>query len=61
MPVKTVRWIEMVFGEGLSAEEASARLADEEPEESASESETVEDEEPEEGTSESAGADSEEA
>src|SRR5260221_4799572 len=28
MPVKTVRWIEMVFGEGLSAEEASKRLAD---------------------------------
>jgi large subunit ribosomal protein L4 len=27
MPVKTVRWIEMVFGEGLSAEEASQRLA----------------------------------
>ena len=76
MPVKTVRWIEMVFGEGLSAEEASARIADEEleesasesetsedeePEESASESETSEDEEPEESASESAGADSEEA
>ena len=28
MPVKTVRWIEMVFGEGLSAEEASQRIAD---------------------------------
>ncbi len=28
MPVKTVRWIEMVFGEGLSAEEASKKLAD---------------------------------
>ncbi|GCE18412.1 50S ribosomal protein L4 [Dictyobacter kobayashii] len=29
MPVKTVRWIEMVFGEGLSAEEATLKLADE--------------------------------
>jgi large subunit ribosomal protein L4 len=28
MPVSTVRWIEMVFGEGLSAEEASQKLAD---------------------------------
>jgi large subunit ribosomal protein L4 len=28
MPVKTVRWIEMVFGEGLSAEEASQKIAD---------------------------------
>jgi large subunit ribosomal protein L4 len=28
MPVKTVRWIEMVFGEGLSAEEASHKIAD---------------------------------
>src|SRR5437763_488486 len=27
MPVKTVRWLEMVFGEGLSAEEATSRLA----------------------------------
>ena len=31
MPVQTVRWIEMVFGEGLSAEEASRRIAEEEP------------------------------
>ena len=31
MPVKTVRWIEMVFGEGLSAEEASQRIADAAP------------------------------
>ena len=31
MPVKTVRWIEMVFGEGLSADEASQRIADEAP------------------------------
>ncbi|GCE26190.1 50S ribosomal protein L4 [Dictyobacter alpinus] len=28
MPMKTVRWIELVFGEGLSAEEASARIAE---------------------------------
>jgi large subunit ribosomal protein L4 len=26
MPVKTVRWIEMVFGEGLSADEASEKI-----------------------------------
>jgi len=76
MPVKTVRWIELVFGEGLSAEEASARITDEEPEnsasesetldneepeDSASESETLDDEEPEDSASESAGANSEEA
>lgn len=30
MPVKTVRWLEMVFGEGVSAEDAYARLADDE-------------------------------
>ncbi len=29
MPVQTVRWIEMVFGEGLSAEEASKKIAEE--------------------------------
>jgi large subunit ribosomal protein L4 len=29
MPVQTVRWLEMVFGEGLSAEEATQRLTDE--------------------------------
>ncbi len=29
MPVQTIRWIEMVFGEGLSAEEATRRIADE--------------------------------
>jgi large subunit ribosomal protein L4 len=28
MPVNTVRWIELVFGEGLSAEEASQRIAE---------------------------------
>jgi large subunit ribosomal protein L4 len=31
MPVQTVRWIEMVFGEGLSAEEASSKIAEETP------------------------------
>jgi len=29
MPLKTVRWLEMVFGDGMSAEEASAKIADE--------------------------------
>src|SRR2546421_2705151 len=67
MPVKTVRWIELVFGEGLSAEEASSRITDEEldsgvpaetpddeePEDNASESETPGDEEPENSASES--------
>lgn len=28
MPVKTVRWIELVFGEGLSAEDASIKIAE---------------------------------
>ncbi len=28
MPVKTVRWIELVFGEGLSADEATLRIAE---------------------------------
>jgi large subunit ribosomal protein L4 len=28
VPVNTVRWLEMVFGEGLSADEASSRLTD---------------------------------
>lgn len=35
MPEKTVRWIELVFGEGLSAEEASRRIAEELQEEAA--------------------------
>lgn len=36
MPVQTVRWIEMVFGEeGLSAEEASRRITEEASQESA--------------------------
>jgi len=29
MPEHTIRWIELVFGEGLSSEEASQRIADE--------------------------------
>src|SRR5712692_6308097 len=33
MPVKTVRWIELVFGEGMSADEATAKVAEEFPEE----------------------------
>jgi len=33
MPKKTVRWIEMVFGEGLSADEASQKIAAEMDEE----------------------------
>ena len=28
MPIQTVRWIEMVFGEGISAEEASLKIAE---------------------------------
>ena len=28
MPVKTVRWLELVFGEGLSAEAATAQIFD---------------------------------
>ncbi len=30
MPVETIRWIELVFGEGVSAEEASSRILGEE-------------------------------
>jgi len=58
--VKTVRWIELVFGEGLSAEEASARITDEELDNGVP-AETPDDEELEDSASESAGADSEEA
>ncbi|HET8844819.1 MAG TPA: 50S ribosomal protein L4 [Ktedonobacteraceae bacterium] len=52
MPVNTVRWIELVFGEGLSAEEANQRIAEalaateeETSEEETSEEETSEEEE----------------
>jgi large subunit ribosomal protein L4 len=58
MPVHTVRWIELVFGEGLSAEEASLRIADELAQE-AEEAET--DEAAEDETDEDAEADEEEA
>jgi large subunit ribosomal protein L4 len=74
MPVETVRWLELVFGEGLSAEEASARIRDEEPdgnvseavdneelEDSASESETTDDEELNGNASESEATDDEDA
>ncbi len=44
MPVKTVRWIEMVFGEGLSADEASEKILAELAEETASREATEEDE-----------------
>jgi large subunit ribosomal protein L4 len=39
MPLETVRWLEMVFGDGMSAEEASSKIANDElnSEESASE------------------------
>jgi large subunit ribosomal protein L4 len=39
LPIKSVRWLEMVFGEGLSAEEASRKITDTATNESA-ESET---------------------
>jgi len=42
MPKKTVRWIELVFGDGLSAEEASQKIAVE-PDEEAVASEQSED------------------
>jgi large subunit ribosomal protein L4 len=44
MPLETVRWIEMVFGEGMSAEEASSKIANDElnSEESASEETGIE-------------------
>ncbi|MFL5654239.1 MAG: 50S ribosomal protein L4 [Ktedonobacteraceae bacterium] len=73
MPVETVRWLELVFGEGLSAEEASSRIRDEEPaanvseatddeelDDSASESETTDDEELNGNASESEATDNEE-
>jgi len=60
MPVKTVRWLEMVFGEGLSAEEASAKIRDEELDGNAAESETVDNEELDNSAAESETADNEE-
>jgi large subunit ribosomal protein L4 len=41
MPKTTVRWIELVFGEGLSAEEASQRIAEELDEEAGSDATAV--------------------
>ena len=53
MPKKTVQWIELVFGEGLSAEEASQRIAAEVDEETtAPEEELVEESEGESEASE---------
>jgi len=42
MPINTVRWIELVFGEGLSAEEASERIRAALEEEEAEETTAVE-------------------
>ncbi len=55
MPIKTVRWIELVFGEGMSADEATAKVAEEFPEEQVITDEDIEksieeDEEEEEST-----------
>ena len=58
MPVETVRWLELVFGEGLSAEEASARIRDEEPDGNVSE--TTDNEKLEDSAAESAATDDEE-
>jgi len=44
MPKQTVRWIELVFGEGLSAEEASQQIADQLEAEEQAESEDAESE-----------------
>jgi len=44
MPKQTVRWIELVFGEGLSAEEASQQIADQFEAEEQAESENAESE-----------------
>jgi len=43
MPITTVRWIELVFGEGLSADEASRRIAEELDEAANSEDTTADD------------------
>lgn len=59
MPRQTVRWIELVFGEGLSAEEASQKIADQAETESAAKVE-AEAEEPEAGDAESVETDDEE-
>ncbi len=57
MPKQTVRWIELVFGEGVSAEEASHRIADEFGEQETAPEHTEESEmSPETGDSDEAGA-----
>jgi large subunit ribosomal protein L4 len=62
MPINTVRWIELVFGEGLSAEEASERIrAALEEEEAAATDETEETAEAEETEETAEVDDSEEA
>ncbi len=43
VPVNTIRWLEMVFGEGLSADEASRRITDATLSEDVSEAEDVAD------------------
>jgi large subunit ribosomal protein L4 len=43
MPITTVHWIELVFGEGLSADEASRRIAEELDEAANSEDTTADD------------------
>ncbi|HEX7735589.1 MAG TPA: 50S ribosomal protein L4 [Ktedonobacteraceae bacterium] len=63
MPVHTVRWIELVFGEGLSSEEASQRIADElaaESEDASEEQEADETDETEEDESSSEAGESSE-
>lgn len=63
MPVNTVRWIELVFGEGLSAEEANRQIAEAlaaVQEEEASEEETSEEEASEEEAAEESSEEEEE-
>jgi len=52
MPRQTVRWIELVFGEGLSADEATQQIADQSEEEGTVEVVETEDQSEEEGTAE---------
>jgi len=64
MPVHTVRWIELVFGEGLSSEEASQRIADElaqEEEEEVSTDETEEEADATDGVDETGSDEAEES
>jgi len=63
MPVHTVRWIELVFGEGLSSEEASQRIADElaQEEEEVSTDETEEEADATDGVDETGSDEAEES